>query len=584
MNFIQARYGAEAIRRRRSTRADRQGILGYVFAGGLAIACAVAIHQSWTAPEFELAHPDLKTFSRRSLSDIFKTESDECEGYPEAWAAWLFVIVLYSFVGLAVITDEYFEPTLTLLSEDFGLSRDVAGATFMAMGSSAPELITSFVDTFLSKASVGIGTILGSAMFNMLIIVAGSAIIGRRSSGAPLLINSWPIGRDATFYLISIAVLAGVMLNDGLLCVYKDNEFEIFVNASDTSVTEDDLYCYVGLIRPVEGFFLVLIYIIYIIFMVFNRRLHEFWDKKVSFQCCSRWCKPLSATRPAYELSGLEETMAKEQALQAQRDANRGIVPAQPTMPEDEDVPRARGHTDIDEFVGVDEEEGFPGRPWDMPESFGGKLYRIIAFPYYLIFWLMMPVSFPWRITRSVVLFLGCIFFITLLTFAMVYTATFGSCLINVDPFIIAYILLAIGTSVPDALASFIVARDGHGDMAVSNALGSNVFDILIGLGLPWFIGGLVFNEQVTWGDQHFGGSFVINNGGVFGLILLVGALFLFVVSLIVFRWRLHSFIAWILIAYYIAFVAVLILANACKIPICLELDCSRCGFEPSLI
>jgi len=32
------------------------------------------------------------------------------------------------------------------------------------------------------------------------------------------------------------------------------------------------------------------------------------------------------------------------------------------------------------------------------------------------------------------------------------------------------------------------VAQDGEGDMAVSNAVGSNVFDICIGLGLPWFI------------------------------------------------------------------------------------------------
>ena len=32
------------------------------------------------------------------------------------------------------------------------------------------------------------------------------------------------------------------------------------------------------------------------------------------------------------------------------------------------------------------------------------------------------------------------------------------------------------------------VTRDGHGDMAVSNSIGSNVFDILLGLGLPWFL------------------------------------------------------------------------------------------------
>ena len=28
----------------------------------------------------------------------------------------------------------------------------------------------------------------------------------------------------------------------------------------------------------------------------------------------------------------------------------------------------------------------------------------------------------------------------------------------------------------------------GQGDMAVSNSIGSNVFDILIGLAVPWFI------------------------------------------------------------------------------------------------
>ncbi|GIX79125.1 hypothetical protein CEXT_582801 [Caerostris extrusa] len=47
---------------------------------------------------------------------------------------------------------------------------------------------------------------------------------------------------------------------------------------------------------------------------------------------------------------------------------------------------------------------------------------------------------------------------------------------------------LAAGTSVPDAFASLIVARQGLGDMAVSNSLGSNIFDILIGLAFPWFI------------------------------------------------------------------------------------------------
>ena len=45
-----------------------------------------------------------------------------------------------------------------------------------------------------------------------------------------------------------------------------------------------------------------------------------------------------------------------------------------------------------------------------------------------------------------------------------------------------------------DALSSVIVARDGFGDMAVSNAIGSNVFDIDLGIGLPFVIKSLIDN------------------------------------------------------------------------------------------
>jgi sodium/potassium/calcium exchanger 4 len=48
--------------------------------------------------------------------------------------------------------------------------------------------------------------------------------------------------------------------------------------------------------------------------------------------------------------------------------------------------------------------------------------------------------------------------------------------------------VLAAGTSIPDALSSISVAKDGFADMAVANAVGSNVFDIWLGLGLPWLL------------------------------------------------------------------------------------------------
>lgn len=52
------------------------------------------------------------------------------------------------FYCLAVVCDSYFLPSLEECSLRLGLSDDVAGATFMAAGSSAPELFTALLGEF----------------------------------------------------------------------------------------------------------------------------------------------------------------------------------------------------------------------------------------------------------------------------------------------------------------------------------------------------------------------------------------------------------------------------------------------------
>ena len=54
-------------------------------------------------------------------------------------------------------------PSLEAISEKLDLSEDVAGATFMAAGSSAPELFTS-VAGVAADSDVGVGTIVGYEM------------------------------------------------------------------------------------------------------------------------------------------------------------------------------------------------------------------------------------------------------------------------------------------------------------------------------------------------------------------------------------------------------------------------------------
>merc|ERR1712032_302878 len=87
-----------------------------------------------------------------------------------------------------------------------------------------------------------------------------------------------------------------------------------------------------------------------------------------------------------------------------------------------------------------------------------------------------------------VVTFSMSIAWIGILSFVMVDCATRASCVLEIPELVIGLLVLSVGTSVPDALSSIIVAKQGHGNMAVCNALGSNIFNILLGLGLPWMI------------------------------------------------------------------------------------------------
>ena len=59
-----------------------------------------------------------------------------------------------------------------------GLSPDVAGATLMAAGSSAPELATSTIGLFLAKDDIGVSGVVGSAVFNITLVSELSSASG----------------------------------------------------------------------------------------------------------------------------------------------------------------------------------------------------------------------------------------------------------------------------------------------------------------------------------------------------------------------------------------------------------------------
>lgn len=111
--------------------------------------------------------------------------------------------MIYMFIALAIVCDEFFVPALTVITEKLTISDDVAGATFMAAGGSAPELFTSIIGVFISHSNVGIGTIVGSAVFNILFVIGMCAIFSKEI----LNLTWWPLFRDVSFYIMDLIML-----------------------------------------------------------------------------------------------------------------------------------------------------------------------------------------------------------------------------------------------------------------------------------------------------------------------------------------------------------------------------------------
>lgn len=141
-------------------------------------------------------------------ADVFSVQQRR-----QGWVVLHVLGMTYMFVALAIVCDEFFVPALEVITSRLEISDDVAGATFMAAGGSAPELFTSLIGVFISHSNVGIGTIVGSAVFNILFVIGMCAIFSREM----LHLTWWPLFRDVTFYVLDLVLLIVFFLDKMIL-------------------------------------------------------------------------------------------------------------------------------------------------------------------------------------------------------------------------------------------------------------------------------------------------------------------------------------------------------------------------------
>lgn len=149
----------------------------------------------------------------------------------------------------------------------------------------------------------------------------------------------------------------------------------------------------------------------------------------------------------------------------------------------------------------------------------------------------------PWSYIISFAL---SIVFIILLSAWLVHSGVWFAEWLWVPQVIIALTILAWWTSVPDLLSSIIVAKKWKADMAVANAVGSNIFDILICLGLPWLI-------YILWTGE----SIVVPTAGLHESVLVI--LWIMVVMMfymITANYKINKTYGIMLIGMYLAYLA----------------------------
>lgn len=324
---------------------------------------------------------------------------------------WI-ILLLVSFYLLSIVCNKFFTNSIEEIGKKLNLSSEAAGATLMALGSSAPELSISIIALFMAgkHADLGAGNIVGSAIFQFLVILGAVALV-RESK-----LNWKPFVRDMFFYTIAVVLLI--------------------------------IFFYDGKIELHEPILFLGVYLTYVFIVINSKKLLGYEDKIV-------------------------ETKDKSQSQQTKR------------------------------FI---------------------KKHSYITF------------------VVSIVL-------IGLISWILVKSAVQIAVITKIPEVIIAILIVAAGNSIPDFLASVKAAKDKMSDMAVSNAVGSNNFDIMFGLGFPWLLALLIKKETIP-----------VESTNLFNTsLILLGTVIITITILAIQKWKLKKSTGIILLSTYLIYIFVII-------------------------
>ncbi|XP_061038804.1 sodium/potassium/calcium exchanger 4 isoform X2 [Eubalaena glacialis] len=588
------------VRRRREMLLQQVGFVCAILA---LVCCASGLFGSWghkTASASKHVLPDTWR-SRRLMAPVNGTQTAKnctdpaIHEFPtdlfsnserQHGAVLLHILgALYMFYALAIVCDDFFVPSLEKICEKLHLSEDVAGATFMAAGSSTPELFASVIGVFITHGDVGVGTIVGSAVFNILCIIGVCGL----SAGQVIRLTWWAVCRDSVYYTLSVIVLIAFIYDEEIVWW--------------------------------EGLVLIILYVFYILIMKYNVKIQAFFTVKqktiangntVNSELEDVKEEPqysrnpvvmvdevMSSSPPKFTFpeAGLRIMITNKFGPRTRlRMASRIIINERQRLINSANGVSSKplqngGHESIENGNVPVESPAEPQReqeqpppapepelveaaflsPFSMPEARGDKAKWVLTWPLIFLLCITIPNCSKPRWEKFFMLtFVIATLWIAVFSYLMVWLVTIIGYTLGIPDVIMGITFLAAGTSVPDCMASLIVTRQGLGDMAVSNTIGSNVFDILVGLGVPWGLQTMVIN---------YGSTVKINSRGlVYSVVLLLGSVALTVLGIHLNKWRLDRKLGVYVLVLYAIFLCVSIMIEFnvftfVNLPMCREDD-----------
>jgi len=109
------------------------------------------------------------------------------------YLVWLLVL----FIGLAISADDFFCPSLEIISKTLRLSQNIAGVTILAFGNGAPDIFSALAGISAARPELVFGSLFGAGIF-VTSVVAGAVCVTK-----PFKLMERPFLRDLSFYIMS---------------------------------------------------------------------------------------------------------------------------------------------------------------------------------------------------------------------------------------------------------------------------------------------------------------------------------------------------------------------------------------------